>query len=203
MDRSEGEDLVRRIELGKGPGRAKAELGVEFVRELGEADLPAIQRARGPKASEGGALLRLRHSHHQLAQLLARGVEETEASLTTGYSRAYISTLKRDASFQELVVGYEAQREELFADTVRRMSSLGLSALDELQARLDEDGASWTKRELMELADLCLVKGRAPAGAPAGAGVGGLKVEINFVEPPAAGAAGPVIDLPFAEVEGE
>jgi hypothetical protein len=60
------------------------------------------------------------------------------------------------------------------------MEVLGLSALDELQARLEADPEGWTKRELMELAELLLIKQRLP-GERREVSPGGVRVNVQFV----------------------
>jgi hypothetical protein len=133
----------------------------------------------------------LRASHHQLAQLLARGAAATEASLITGYSISRISILKSDPTFAELLASYQVNRELVFADTLERMRILGLSTLDELQDRLEADPARWSNRELMEMAELMLVKPRiagpmgqssALGGSTPGTGQGSaVTVNVKFV----------------------
>jgi len=65
------------------------------------------------------------------------------------------------------------------------MRTLGLSTLDELQARLEAEPESWSKRELMELAELTLLKSRVlpPTGSDSGPGStsGGVQVNLQFV----------------------
>ncbi len=196
-------ELLDEVRLPSSKGRRKAQLGLEFVRELTEEDLPKLESSEGAGLS-APAVRRLRHSHHQLAQVLAKGVEETEASAITGYSRSYISILKHDPSFSELMASYERMRDEIFVRALERMNSLGLSSLDELQARLEEDPQGWSRRELMELAELCLVKPqRTPSGGavgPGGSG-GGVNVEIKFVE--ASAKPPPQVEIDVVDLEFE
>jgi hypothetical protein len=166
-------------------GRRPAEpLHISVVRELTEADLPAL-RAPPPVAAPGQKLLQVKHTHHQLARLLALGCEQAEASLITGYSPSYISTLKSDPAFRELLAYYELQREQIFVDAEERMKSLGLSALDELQRRLETETDQWSRRELMELSELMLVKAKALAKGGFGGGTAagsGVQVNVSFVQ---------------------
>lgn len=195
-------DLADMISLPSSKGRRAADLDLEVVRELTAEDLPKLESSEGFGLS-APPLTKLRHSHHQLAQLLARGVENAEAALITGYGVSYISILKKDASFRELVTFYTSERDAIFVETLERMRSLGLSTLDELQARLEEDAKSWTKRELMELAELCLVKPQATRQQGASGGAVAVNVEIKFVEPPQAAAPDvevDVVDLEFEDV---
>ena len=75
---------------------------------------------------------------------------------------------------------YEGKVEQEYVDGLERMQVLGLSALDELQARLEADPEGWTKRELMELAELLLIKQRLP-GERREVSPGGVRVNVQFV----------------------
>ena len=175
---------------GRG-SKAPLPLELEIIRGLTAEDLPllAAPPAMGTTAPTVQAL---RASHHQLAQLLARGLPAAEASLITGYSLSRISILRGDPTFAELLASYQTNRELVFADTLERMRVLGLSTLDELQDRLEAAPERWTNRELMEMADLMLVKpriattmGQASAlggGVPGQAGgSGGVTVNVKFI----------------------
>lgn len=160
----------------------------EVIRSLRMPDdLPLLSQSL-PAAKQ--TLTQIRHSHHQLAQLLSTGAENAEAAYITGYTPQYISILKGDPTFQELTAYYAAQREHTFVDAIERMRSLGLNTLEELQNRLEEDPSSFSNRELMEQTELMLIKpmaatrGIIPLGgarAPDGSG-SGVQVNVNFVQ---------------------
>lgn len=167
-------------------------------------DLPLLFEKRPTKPRN---LKQVRHSHHQLARLLATGVSQEEASLITGYSPNYISVIKDDPTFVGLIDYYHEQREQIFVDVVERMRTLGLSTLDELQHRLDEEPDEWSRRELMEMAELMLVKpaaARTPLQVTASAQP--VAVNIRFVtaqhEEPKQ-IEGVVIDQPLNPTPGE
>lgn len=192
---------------GRKPGVA---LDWEVVRSLTVDDLPLLSsHAPNNLPAPPQRLIQVKHSHHLCAQLLAQGIAQEEVSLITGYAPAYISSLKSDPLFQEILAHYTNQREIRFVDVVERMKSLGLSTLDELQNRLETEPDSWTKRELMELAELTLVKPNAPNrqslqstsnGLP-GSG-GGLSINVQFVTSnPASKETGPIIDAAANFVE--
>lgn len=141
-------------------GRVARRVRWQVVRKLRVPDDLPLLFDRQPRPRKN--LKQIRHSHHQLARLLAEGVAQEEAGLITGYSPAYISVMKTDEAFKGLVDYYATQREIKFVDVVDRMRSLGLSTLDELQSRLETEPEEWTRRELMEMAELMLVK---PAAA--------------------------------------
>jgi hypothetical protein len=169
-------------------GRGQKEL--EIIRALTAEDLELLAHPP-PVNSTAPTVQALRASHHQLAQLLARGLPATEASLITGYSLSRISILRGDPTFAELLSSYQVNRELVFADTLERMRVLGLSTLDELQDRLEAAPERWSNRELMEMAELMLVKPRiagpmgqssALGGTPGQApGAGGVTVNVKFI----------------------
>lgn len=159
---------------------------IEIVRGLTEDDLPKLINPDS-LGTTPIPIQALRASHHQLAQMLAKGMSDVEASLITGYSQSRISILKRDPSFAELLASYKDIREHVFVDTLERMRILGLSTLDELQERLETSPEKWSNRELMEMADLLLVKPRivTPMGqgsAAQGAQAPGVNIQVQFVK---------------------
>lgn len=168
-------------------------LAVEMVRELTDQDMELLATA-GPSVTAAPSVIRtIRASHHQLAQLLAQGRSHTEAALLTGYAPESVAQFRKDPTFQELMAHYGAQRELIFADVVQKMSMLGSDVVDELRAQLEENPNNFTKRELMELAELMLIKGRGGVGAAPGLAVsgaaGGVVVNVKFVSPDPGGTA--------------
>lgn len=177
--------LLDELDLGSARGGRRPAAGpleIRVVRSLGEEDLEELARP-GPVSSPVQKVAQLRHSHHQLAQLLAKGMDQTDASLITGYSPAYISSLKQDPAFAELLATYGKEREAIFVDVLERMRMLGISSLDMLQAKLDDEREVWTKRELMEMAELLLIKpGQSRAGGLGGGGSApAVSVNVKFV----------------------
>lgn len=181
----------------RGGRRVPAEpLLAEIVRELGEADLPELV-APPPVGSQTSALARLSHSHHALARALAEGRSAVEAGLIAGYSVSRVSILQRDPAFAELLAHYGAQRELQHIDVLERLRILGLNSVEELQARLEENPNAFSPRELMELTELALIKGRQAPGSRQGAGAGAtgtgaapVNVQVTFV----AASHGPMIE---------
>jgi hypothetical protein len=157
---------------------------IEIVRSLDDSDLSKLITP-DLLHTKPIPIQKLRASHHQLAQLLAQGRPDTEVSLITGYAPTRISILKSDPTFQELMASYQTVRNQVFVDTLERMKILGLSTLDELQERLETDPERWSNRELMEMADLMLVKPRVNTqnfstnspGAPVG-----VAIQVQFVK---------------------
>jgi len=166
----------------------KKQLIVEIVRALDDQDA----RTGEPIGAGVPALQSIRASHHQLAQLIAQGRPDTEVSLITGYSTTRISSLKADPSFAELLDGYGTIRQQIFVDTLERMRVLGLSTLDELQERLETAPEKWTNRELMEMADLMLVKPRIATPLGQSSALGGASQQTSN-----AGQKGVVVNVKF------
>lgn len=202
--------LVDRINLGSARGGKRQEsspLTCEVVRELTEEDLPVLREP--PRV--GGAtqqLTKVHHSHHQLARMLAQGMEAVAASAATGYSQSYISLiLNHDPAFAELVAYYASEREAVFVDTLERMKSVGVDSLEKLHQRLLDENIEWSNRELMEAVKLLLVEPqRSGANVGAGAGAGsaaGVTVNVKFVQGGPEGSSGPLIDTAAPELEME
>jgi hypothetical protein len=168
------------------------DLDIQVVRALGPEDLPLLA-APLPIGSLPPTVQSLRASHHQLAQLVALGMSDGDAALATGYSLSRVSILKADPTFQQLLEHYSTQRELRFADVLERMKVLGLSTLDELQARLEENPNGFANRELLEMVDLMLVKSRSGPGMATGpGGQAPVTVNVSFVE--AGARSGPTIN---------
>ena len=156
----------------------------EVVRSLTPEDIPLINTTL-PAARAN--LVQIRHTHHQLARLLAEGRSNADAALLSGYNPAYVSVLKDDPSFQELVAHYTMQEELHHVDVLERMKILGLATLDTLQERLEVDSDGFSNRELMEQAELMLVKpmvatrGGILPGQAVGAQSSGVSINVNFI----------------------
>lgn len=184
------------------PALAKRRQGVAqpialvVVRELESSDLPALVSLDNSAGEIAPAhqLSRVRSTHHMLAQLCAEGKSNVEIGAIAGYSPAYISVLRNDPAFKELLAHYGAIREKLYIDVLERMKFLGLSSLEELQQRMAEEPEKFTRQELMQLADLMLIK-PAAAVASAGRAQGSAPtISIKFVTSEPSTAGGPVIE---------
>lgn len=181
-----GGTLLEEVNLGSARGGRKVPrpLELEVVRELTSDDLPVLQ-APAPMGTSVPSIKAIRASHHRLAELVAKGTSGVEISAITGYSQSYISNIQRSPAFAELVDYYSTQCEQLYVDAMERLKVLGLSSVEELQARVDENPEKFSPRELMELVQLALIKpleAKRPF-APSGATSGGSAplVEIKFV----------------------
>lgn len=94
-------------------GRSRQPLQAEVTRDLTPADLALLEVSRGSRPPK---LMRLRDSHHRLAQVLAVGATPGEAGAQTGYSQSRISILLADKSFQDLVEVYRRDSASLRAE---------------------------------------------------------------------------------------
>jgi len=175
-------ELLRPARGGRRP--RKKSVMWEVIRSLTPEDIPLLNTTLpAPRAT----LSQIRHTHHQLARLLSQGRTNTDAALLTGYSPVYVSVLKDDPSFQELVAHYSMQEELHHVDVLERMKMVGLTTLDVLQERLEDDSTSFTNRELMEQAELMLVKpmvatrGGILPGVAAGPASNGVSISVNFI----------------------
>lgn len=171
--------LLEELVLGTAAGgrRKAAPLEVARVRELTSEDVPLLQNPP-PAALPVRPLLAIRHSHHQLARLIASGKADQEISLITGYSPSYISSLKGGQDFKDLIAYYGAQKELIFVEAMERMKIVGLNTLDELQKRFEEAPEQFTNTQLMELIDLTLIK-PTKSNLPVGNTQGGGPVTVN------------------------
>lgn len=179
------EELI--LSDARGGRKAAAPVRIEVARAMTEADLEGL--ADAPPAAQVPLISSIRHAHHQLARQVAIGTKGTEISLITGYSPAYISAIKNDPAFKELVAYYTSQREAMFVDTLERMKSLGLSTLDELQRRLAETPEGWSNRELMEMSKLMLIDTNGVRTGASGGGAAATSISISFVTPAPQGEA--------------
>jgi hypothetical protein len=193
------EELIEELSLGSARGGAKrpaAPLKVEVVRALTPDDLAAI--AAAPPVGALPSIPEIRHQHHQLAGLLARGISNSEISLITGYSPSYISILRNAPDMQELIAYYSEQAEERTVDGLARLRQLGISGVEELQRRVNEEPEKFSVGQLTELVELGLLKPLAAAAglasARSGGASGGIQINLNFKEP-AASASGSTIDV--------
>lgn len=139
----------------KTKGRKLSALELEILGPIEPQDLIAREEG-GLPTSEAPTIAKLRGIHHEIAQLLAQGLSETEVSAITSYSLSRISILKRDPSFKDLVAFYQKQKIEQFADVQKRLATLSLDAMGEIQERLAEKPDSISTSQLIELSKVTL-----------------------------------------------
>lgn len=129
-------------------GRAKKAPQALYVRDLTNADLDMLATERGTAARP---IQRLRDRHHFLARCLANGMSNTEASAVTGYDPSRISILIKDPTFKELVSHYQVVKDSFRAEFQDRAELLALTAMNELQERLEDDPESMSAPTLLEV----------------------------------------------------
>lgn len=172
------------IGSARGGRRAAEPLEVEVVRSLTEADIPALLNPEKlPALQAPRSILEIRHHHHMLAQCMAAGHPQEMVSRITGYSPSYISTIKNDPAFAELLAYYGQQKSEQAIDALERLRSLGLAGVEELQRRMDAEPEKRTWNEILEMVDKVLVKPlTGPAVGPRqGGAAGGVSIKVEFV----------------------
>src|SRR5215472_18949794 len=108
------QDLVIEIMSRDGRGRKPSTVTGVITRELTPEDVIKLNDA--PVGVASSPLKKLKHSHHNLARLIADGVREEQISSVTGYSLPYISLLKGDPAFSQLVQYYAEQKAQVYLD---------------------------------------------------------------------------------------
>lgn len=99
----------------------------------------------------GKNLKRIRHSHHQVAKLLALKKTIVECAALTGYSVSRIDRFKNDPAFLALVSLYEEGGEVIERAAADRMVDVGLDALDVIHERLDETPELISTKDLLAI----------------------------------------------------
>ena len=160
----------------------------EVIRQIEARDLPLLAQELRERNWQSQAPDRivsvLRTGHQQLAQLLASGINALDASMITGRSVASIRTLQVDPAFKELLAYYAEQQEQFKFDAYARLVTLGGTAMDVLQERLEEAPDRFTNNELRQIVESTMDRSAAPAKGDPRSGQGqqaGLSVNINFV----------------------
>lgn len=91
---------------------------------------------------------KLRFSHHQLARLLVQGVPGTQAAASLGMHPQRVYQLQNDPTFQELLQSYEEQAEQIFQSVQERLMLTGMSALERLDDKLEDEDEDLSVGEL-------------------------------------------------------
>lgn len=201
LDEVELTGLVNRLE--------RRDYGLRIVRALTADDLYLLE-GKPPVAGayqkrRKAERVRIRHTHHRLAEMIVQGgVTLPEMSVVSGLTPRRIMQLKNEPEFRELVNSYEKKKEKIFVDVMERCKILGMSMIEEVQQRLEEDPGSFSNRELLEGIDQIMCKLPASLKAPVNGNGGGNSVEVNvkFVtaEPKVPMIEAPV-DVPFVDLE--
>lgn len=109
------------------------------------------------------SLVAIRHTHHRLAQLLAGGMDETQAALLCNYTIGRVSVLKSDPAFQNLLAHYSGVVEDKFGDFVTAASDLSMDMMGRLKEVLEESPEKLSPSHLLEAIKLLADRsGHAP-----------------------------------------
>lgn len=103
-----------------------------------------------PIGVKWGELKAIRHTHHRLAQYIAMGMDETRAAKLCNYQPQYVSHLKADPAFAELLAYYSDGVKEEFADFVTTAKDLSLDFLGQLRDVLENKPETLTPSILLE-----------------------------------------------------
>lgn len=184
-------------------GRATKEISIDYVRDLGEADISLLGTERGVTARP---IAKLRDRHHQLARCLAQGMNGVEASAVTGYDPSRISILKSDPSFIELVTFYRENENAQLAEFQRRAAMVSITALQNLQEQVeDEENPLTVDQNLTIVKTLADRTGHAPVQRSVQTNVNvELGQRLAQARSRLAALAAPVItEAEFTEVRGD
>lgn len=141
----------------RGRNNGKSAIVMGFPLEASHLAKLADHAASGESLGVRNASLKdIRHTHHQLARLLALGVDEVKAARVCNYSPSRVSVLKSDPAFIEVLNYYSTQVDDAFVDVVETIKGLSLGALQELSKRLEEKPESLTNTHLIELSKAML-----------------------------------------------
>lgn len=186
-------------------GMGRPQEPCEIIRDITAEDLPVLaasQRQHSWSTEVGRTSLQtLRTGHHQLAQLLAADVSIADASLMTGRSPGAISQLKSDPAFKELLAYYREQQEKRDLNMYDRLVTLGATAAEVLQERIEGEPDRFTNNELRQLMESTMDRSAAPAKGDPRQGASskaGTTLNIQFVQ---AGPSGPVVEVDASEVK--
>lgn len=146
------------IDQATSRGRKPIQMTAQVARTLTPEDLQEL--AQGGNGVPVPKVAELRASHHKLAQTLAKGATNIEASEITGYSLGRIIQLKNDPQFQELMNHYQILDSADFIDqeTIirRRLADLSIDTLEVAHERLLDNPDSFSAKDLALLAELGL-----------------------------------------------
>jgi len=165
-------------------GRAKVDAGFSYVRDLNGGD---VEMLLNPPAQglETSPIKAIRHQHHLLARLLAEGRKAVEASAITGYSQSRISILQNDPAFKELLVYYKENVKAIYLDVHERLAVLGISSVEELQARIEETPEKFTSGQLVDIATMAFDRSVAPTKGGGKTGNNApVQVQVVFTSAP-------------------
>lgn len=128
----------------------------EDLRELALGVGPH-ELARQPEQDNPNDLKRLKEKHHHVARLAADGLQHRLIAQVCGYTENYISILLNNPAMIELVELYRIQSGAAVKIATEKLKTVGLKALEKLDAKIDADSLS--NLELLSAAKLGLDRG--------------------------------------------
>lgn len=125
------------------------------VRDLTPADHAALKTTKkGALQTQVNTVAKMRETHHQLAKLVAEGRRNEDISRIMGYSPSYISSIKSDPTFAELVNHYKTIDDANFRETQQtlheRLQATAMVAAEEMLERVTTQPQAFTNNELLD-----------------------------------------------------
>jgi hypothetical protein len=101
------------------------------------------------------SVVKIKASHHRIAQLCATGASNIDVGIACGYTPQYISNLRTaNPAFIELVAHYTRAAEAEMLDLRAKQARLGELAVDELTDRITDDPSQFANRELLDVIEI-------------------------------------------------
>lgn len=135
----------------------KIDSSAEIVRLITKADLKMLAvREATPDDAPVKLVKRLSTRHHALARALAEGMENWRAAAFTGYDEVYVSIMKADPTFQNLVQHYTDLKEQELVANARLVNGVAHDALMLIQDKMENEPEKVTMSQAIEVAKLGL-----------------------------------------------
>lgn len=138
---------------GRATRRIQTEALIMDYGPLGPEHVEAVREhmeSPDPLGVKWGELRAIRHTHHRLAQYLAMGMDETKAAKLCNYQPQYVSHLKADPAFAELLAYYANNVKEEYADFVSASKDLSMDMLGRLREFLETEPERLTPQMVLE-----------------------------------------------------
>lgn len=137
----------------------------EVLGPLTRADIKLLAVKEGrPDDAPIGLVKRLSNRHHALARALAKGMSNWEAGLSAGYDETYVSILRADPTFENLVQFYMDQKTVEHAQFNDVADGLARQAMHLLHDKMETEPEKITVGQAIEIAKFGADRsGNAPA----------------------------------------
>lgn len=185
-------------------GRASKQLVTSIGRELTSDDLAKLNVERGVQKPIP-SVKRLSDRHKNLARLLASGKSEWEAALICGYTGSYVSILKTDPAFQELLKLYGEEKDIVWRTAAEMIAGMSVDALEILAEKMENEPEKFSINQILEVNKFLNDRsGNGPQTQSTNVNVNidvGSRLEAARKRVEAARRAGPIEDIIFKEVK--